>query len=55
MVLWDQIALEFAADEVIELGTKELVVATFVATPFKKYEGKAICTDALFLPVYFRS
>ena len=55
MVLWDHIALEFAADEVIELGKKELVVATFVVTLFKKYEGKAICTDALFLPVYFRS
>lgn len=38
MVLWDQIALAFAADEVIELGKKELVVATFVVTLFKKYE-----------------
>ena len=55
MVLWDQIALEFAADEVIELGTIELVVGSVVATLIKKYEGKAICTDALFLPVYFRS
>ena len=33
-------ALAFAADEVIELGKKELVVATFVVTLFKKYEGE---------------
>ena len=33
-------ALAFAADEVIELGKKELMVATFVVTLFKKYEGE---------------
>ena len=48
-------ALAFAADEVIELGKKELVVAMFFGTLFKKYEGNAICMDALFLSVYFKN
>lgn len=47
MVLWGQIALEFAADEVIELGKKEPVVAMFVGTLFKKYEGRRGVTGSV--------
>lgn len=39
MILWGEAALSFEADEFIEIGNSEPVIAIFVGTLVKTYDG----------------